>query len=94
MTIEEAIVLTNIILQPHPFNDVQNLVFRQCWEGKTYSQIASGSDYNSDYMREIGAQMWHLLSKVLGKKVTKNNLRSVFTQYQLSAQSTKVLQSQ
>jgi WD40 repeat protein len=89
VTVEEAIALTNIILQPSYLSHVQNLVFRQCWEGKTYDRIASGSDYNADYLREVGAQIWQVLSEVLGKKVTKNNLRSVLTQYQLSAKLTK-----
>ena len=86
MTIEEASALTNTILQPHHLSNVQSLVFCQCWEGKSYSQIAAISDYNSDYLREVGSQMWQMLSQVLGKKVTKNNLRSILTQYQFSAQ--------
>ena len=85
MTIEEAIAFTNTILQPHYLSHVQNLVFRECWEGKTYSQIALASDYNYDYLREIGAQIWQMLSEKLGKKVTKNNLRSVLTQHQVIA---------
>ncbi len=84
MTVEEAIALTNTILQPRHLSNVQNLVFHLCWEGKSYSQIAAISDYSFDYLREVGSQIWLLLSEVLGKKVTKNNLRSVLTQYQFS----------
>lgn len=87
MTVEEAIAFTNTILQPNYLSHVQNLVFRQCWEGKTYSQIASTSDYNSDYLREVGSQIWKLLSENLSKKVTKNNLRSVLMQHQVIAKS-------
>ncbi len=87
MTAEEALSFINTIVQPHYLSNIQDLVFRQCWEGKTYSQIASVSDYNPDYLREVGAQVWQLLSEKLNKKVTKNNLYSILTQHQVIAKS-------
>ena len=36
MTVEEALVLVDTVLPEEGLNDLQELVFRQCWEGRTY----------------------------------------------------------
>jgi WD40 repeat protein len=81
MRLEEALALVNEILKQEPLNDVHELVFRQCWEGKTYPEIANQVKYDPEYVKYIGFQLWQLLSEKLGEKVTKNNFRSVLRRY-------------
>ncbi|CAA9588718.1 High-affinity carbon uptake protein Hat/HatR [uncultured Synechococcales cyanobacterium] len=75
--VDEALAILETALQQERLNDVQELVFRQAWEKKTYLEIAESLDYDADYIKNVGAGLWKLLSKSLGKKVTKSNLRSV-----------------
>lgn len=77
MTVEEALTILEIRLKPHTLSKVQYLVFRQCWEGLTYGDIASNYDYDTDYIKYVGFQLWQLLSQALGKKVTKSNITSI-----------------
>jgi len=81
MTIEEALVFIDTALGQETLSNVQELVFRQAWEGKTYVEIAVNSGYNPRYLGDIGFKLWQLLSQALGEKVTKNNFRSVLRQY-------------
>ncbi|MDJ0598699.1 MAG: AAA-like domain-containing protein [Crocosphaera sp.] len=77
---EEAFTLVETILKPHCLNDVQTLVFRQCWLGKTYQMIAEENGYDPDYIRVVGSRLWQSLSDILGIKITKSNLRTALRQ--------------
>ena len=81
MNEEHAISLLHQLLEIEKLNDVQELVFRLSWQGKTYQQIAEESNYNDDYIRDIGFRLWRSLSQKLGIKVTKKNIHSVVTDY-------------
>jgi WD40 repeat protein len=63
--------------RPQTLTDVQELVFQQCWEDKTYAAIAADSSYGYDYVRKVGAEVWQLLSEVLEQPVNKKNIHSV-----------------
>lgn len=77
MTSEEALSILDTLLQQGKLSDLQEQVFRQSWEGRTYQEIAANSGYDADYIRDVGCKLWQLLSKTMGEQVTKNNLRSV-----------------
>jgi hypothetical protein len=80
-TIDEAISHLEVILRPNYLNAVQELVFRQCWQGVSYEQMAESSGYDSDYLRTVGSRLWQSLSEVIGERITKNNFRSVLRQH-------------
>jgi hypothetical protein len=81
MTVEEALIILDAVLKQEHLNDVQELVFCQAWEGQTYREIASGNDYEAEYIKLVGFQLWQLLSRSLGEKVTKSNIHSVLKRY-------------
>ncbi len=85
MSVDEALLFLDSILSEH-LNDVQELVFRQSWEGRSYPEIAKSAGYDAEYIKFIGYQLWNLLSQVLGAKVTKNNLQSVLRRKAQQAQ--------
>jgi len=80
MNVEEALVILDTVLQQECLNDIQDIVFRQSWEGRTYSEIAETSSYDPNYIKDVGSRLWQLLSKALGKNVTKSNFKSLLRQ--------------
>lgn len=80
MNVEEALRILYTVLKQACLTDVQELVFRQTWEGRTYAQMAANSSYDAEYLKFVGFELWHLLSKKFGEKVSKSNLHTVFRQ--------------
>lgn len=80
MTIDEAIAIIDAALKPARLSDLQEIVLRQSWLGKTYQEVARETGYDPDYIRGVGFQLWQILSDAFGEKVTKNNFRSVLRQ--------------
>lgn len=58
-------------------SDIQEQVFCESWEKRSYREIATRLGYEHDYIRQIGAQLWKMLSQATGKTVTKRNLHTV-----------------
>jgi hypothetical protein len=77
MTIEEALVILETSLERERLNRIQELVFRQVWEGRSYSEIATQFGYDVGYIKNVASQLWRNLSKQFGEKVTKHNVQSV-----------------
>ncbi len=84
MTVEEALAIVDTILAPERLNSLQELIFRNCWTGQTYQEIAQSAGYDSDYIRVVGSKLWQTLAKATGEKITKNNVHVVLRQCQCS----------
>jgi hypothetical protein len=80
ITIEEALNLVDNTIKPERLNSVQELLLTQCWQGKTYQDIANDSGYDPDYIRVVGSRLWQILSQSFGEKITKNNFKSILRQ--------------
>jgi AAA-like domain len=93
MTVEEALVIVDAILAPERLSSAQELVFRCCWVGQTYQEIARHSGYDGDYVRIVGSRLWQALAKATGEKITKNNIHAVLRQYSGNHSSRIVLSS-
>ena len=84
MSVDEALTLAEIVLEAEeePLNDVQEIIFRECWQGRTsYEAIAHVSGYDKEYLKCAGAKLWQQLSEAFGEKVKKSNLKSVIRRY-------------
>ena len=81
MTADEALEIVESALDYQPLNKVQELVFRHSWEGRSYKEIAVSSEYEYDYIKDVGAKLWKLLSEAFGEKVKKDNLKPVLKRY-------------
>jgi WD40 repeat protein len=77
LKIEEALQVIDKALEPIALSDIQERVLRGVWEGHTYEKIAEHTNYESEYIKHIGYQLWQRLSQLFGEKVTKGNLQSV-----------------
>ncbi|HCF27346.1 MAG TPA: hypothetical protein DEV81_09125, partial [Cyanobacteria bacterium UBA11049] len=76
MTVEEALATVEAILGKESLNDLQEIIFRCCWEQKSYGEIAESCGYDADYIKYVGFQLWKKLSEAVGEKITKSNLRA------------------
>lgn len=83
MNVEEVVNFVSILVaesteRDNGLNDNQRAVLKGAWEGKTYRDIHHNylTKCGIDHIeRNIGPQLWALLTRVLGKRVSKNNLR-------------------
>ena len=94
MTVDKALALLEGILDSEYLSQTQAVVFRKAWEGQSYVEIAIATGYDHGYIKDTGAQLWKLLSKVLGKKVSKNNFRNIISGLSPQVQSPQVKFSQ
>jgi WD40 repeat protein len=81
-SVEDALQTVDEVLCSKSLTNLQEVVIRYAWEGKTYTQIAEATGYDDDYIRDVGFQLWRTLSQAFGKKVSKNNFKSVLRCYQ------------
>ena len=77
MSIDEALQILEDVLDRTQLNKVQELVFRHAWEGKSYSEIARETGYDTGYIKDSGSKVWQLLTDRLGERVTKQNFQTV-----------------
>ncbi|MBD2114305.1 MULTISPECIES: tetratricopeptide repeat protein [Cyanophyceae] len=57
-------------------NDLQRTILYQVWHGQKYLDIANTAGYTEGHIKDVAYQMWRLLSRVTGEKVTKSTLKS------------------
>ncbi|MFM7601016.1 MAG: hypothetical protein ACKO7R_07445 [Pseudanabaena sp.] len=88
MTIEDALNIVDSVLGNKSLSTIQEAIFRQTWDGKTYSEIAEKVGYDAAYIRDVGYKLWQLLSESFGDRVTKNNLQVVLRRYSNRALTT------
>ncbi|WP_293143006.1 ATP-binding protein [Okeania sp. SIO3I5] len=56
---------------------LQKDVLKGTIEGKTYSDIAKDSGFSESHVKNVGKELWNLLSLILGEKVSKTNFKGV-----------------
>lgn len=71
MTVDEALTITEMVLDDRGLNKVQEIVFRHVWEGKSYREISTLTEYDYEYIKDVGSKLWKRLSEALGKKLKK-----------------------
>ncbi|NJK67889.1 MAG: ATP-binding protein [Microcoleus sp. CSU_2_2] len=67
--------------------DLQKKIFEKAFEGKTYEKIAEECNCTDSYVKEVGSDLWRILSSKLGKRVSKKSFRNVFEEYDRSSSS-------
>ena len=77
MDIEKALTIIDGQLGKSGISDLQELIIRQSWGGKSYQEIATITNYNPDYIKVVAYRLWQQLSENFQHKVNKKNLRAV-----------------
>ncbi|WNZ43766.1 NB-ARC domain-containing protein [Leptolyngbya boryana CZ1] len=81
MTNTEALTLLDRLPFSKSFTDLQELIVCQSWEGKSYEDIAEGTGYDANYIRDVGAQVWKVFSDGLNQRINKRNFQAVVRSY-------------
>ncbi len=79
MTIEDALAILDRVQVR--LNDTEESVFRQSWMEQPYQTIAEELNFATEYIRAVGAKLWHLLSEAFGERVTKQNFKAVIQRW-------------
>jgi WD40 repeat protein len=77
----DALVIVEQLLPNGKLTPLQLEVFRGAWEDLSYEKIARQSGYDPGHVRNIGVQMWSLLTCSFGERVTKLNLHGTFRRF-------------
>ena len=85
MNLEDVLTTLDILVFTKTgkhLKEVEYAIFRGAWQGKTYEQIVENTTYSLAYVKQAaGPKLWKLVTKVLGKNVSKTNLRSLIEKY-------------
>ena len=65
-------------------DDLQEAVLRGTLQRETYKEIAKDFNCSESRIREIGSELWQILSEELGEDVSKTNFRSTMERFQVS----------
>jgi hypothetical protein len=77
MTIEDALNIVDSVLGNKSLSTIQEAIFRQTWEGKTYSEIAEKAGYDAAYIRDVGYKLWQLLSEAFGDRYSNRSVNAI-----------------
>jgi predicted transcriptional regulator len=80
MDVELGLKIVEQILEQKHLSKVQEILLQQSLAGHSYTEIAKTSGYDAGYLKDAGSQLWQILSRALGEKVSKNNLAVVLRQ--------------
>ncbi|QZZ22409.1 tetratricopeptide repeat protein [Leptothermofonsia sichuanensis E412] len=67
--------------------NLQREIVSGAWQDQTYEAIAEASNHNDAYVRDEGAKLFRLLTRMVGESVTKTNFRSAVQRYCRSQQN-------
>lgn len=68
-------------------NDLQSSIFRGAWQSKSFTEIAESYPCNESHAKEVGSQLWKLLSTALGEQVGKKSFKAAVERYWRAQQS-------
>ena len=62
-------------------DNLQEAILQGTMQGDKYIKIAEEIHCNENYVRQVGSQLWQILSEELGEEVSKSNVRSVMGRF-------------
>ncbi|GAB4540673.1 MAG: NB-ARC domain-containing protein [Pleurocapsa sp.] len=80
MSLEQALALVDRVIYTNTgkhLSDLQQAIIIQVWQGKKYLEIADEYGCTEGHAKDTGYLLWKFLSQAWGKKVTKNNFKSL-----------------
>lgn len=82
MNIDEIVETVEKTILYRPLNPLERLILRHSWLGQDYKEMTQNARYGSNYIKEVGSQLWRELSDALGQKVTKKNIHIILSHHQ------------
>jgi hypothetical protein len=87
MNLEEVLKLADEIVftkTGQHLDDLQEAVLRGTLQRKKYKEITKDFGCSESRIREVGAELWRILSEELGEDVSKSNFRAAMERLQVS----------
>ncbi len=84
MTDDDAIALVEQVLLADGSTGLSSLqasIIRHAWCDRTYFDLAVEVGYELGYIKQVGADLWQTLSRILEEPVGKRTLKAVLTRY-------------
>ncbi|MBC7970138.1 MAG: hypothetical protein H7Z11_08440, partial [Verrucomicrobia bacterium] len=95
MSFDEILAALNTRVETsegRPLHEAEMTILRGTWEGLTYPEIAKGSAYSLNYLKQdVGPNVWKLLSRMFTEEVSKFNFRSLIESHILFDQEAALL---
>lgn len=70
---ESVLSLIDKAINPQYLNPTQEIVLREVWKGKTYSEMAYEYNYDPEYIKSVGCSLWQVLSRAFDNQINKSN---------------------
>jgi tetratricopeptide (TPR) repeat protein len=83
MDVDAALLRVDSLVQSKTgdrLSELQRTILEQVWQGRRYLEISESYGCTEGHAKDVGSDLWKLLSEVLGERVTKKNLRVVLHQ--------------
>ncbi|HYX13182.1 MAG TPA: tetratricopeptide repeat protein [Nostoc sp.] len=95
MGVEEALKFVDnlVFLKTGEHLDkTQRIILGHLWEDekRTYQDIANSVRYTEAHLKAVGAELWHLLTKVLEEKVSKSTFQGVVQRFRTTQESQEI----
>jgi hypothetical protein len=65
-------------------DDLQKAILQGTWEGHKYFEIANQYQCSEGHVKDVGSELWKILSEELGEEVKKSNFRTTIERLQFS----------
>ncbi len=88
MNVTEISHLIDTLIFEHTdkhLDDVQKAVIEGTWQGQTYKEIGKQCNRSKHHVRDVGYQLWKLLSEALGEDIKKSNFRSTVKRFSIKS---------
>ena len=70
---ESVLSLVDKAINPTYLNPTQEIVLREVWKGKTYTEMAYDYNYDPEYIKGVGCSLWRTLSLAFDRQINKSN---------------------
>jgi hypothetical protein len=74
-------------------DDLQAAILQGTLQRETYKEIAKNFDCSESRIREVGSELWQILSEELGEDVNKSNFRSTIVRFIFSNENSVAISS-
>ncbi len=73
-------------------DDVQRAIIEGSWQRQTYDEISKKPHLTKNYLGDVGADLWKLLSEVLGEDIKKTNFVSTIERIYIDSYNSNICQ--
>lgn len=70
---ESVLSIVDKAISPTYLNPTQEIVLREVWNGKTYTKMAYDYNYDPEYIKTVGCNLWQTLSRAFDEQINKSN---------------------